>query len=189
MIILSGLGNPGREYDGTRHNLGFEVIDRLHKNYGFPDFKKKFDGLFAKCNILGKEVAIFKPQSFMNISGTPIKKISQFFKINYQENLYIIHDDLDMEFLKVRIKKTGGHGGHNGIRDIIKNIGNDFNRIKIGIKNNLLIEKNILPSDFVLTKFSKSEVKSFCEFKSIFSKNLNLILNKKLSLLINNLNI
>ena len=189
MIILSGLGNPGKEYIGTRHNLGFDLINSLHKHYGFPEFKKKFDGLFSKSEILGQEVIIFKPETFMNLSGQSIAKISLFFKINCEKNLYVLHDDLDLDFLKIRIKKAGGHGGHNGIKNIISNIGNEFYRIKVAIKNNFSEEKKVSSSDFVLSKFSSSEKKNITKFKESFLHHFNLILNRNFSLFINNLNI
>ena len=189
MIILSGLGNPGKEYDGTRHNIGFDLINCLHKHYNFPEFRKKFDGLFSKSEILGQEVVMFKPEKFMNLSGKPIRAISQFFKVNCKRNLYVLHDDLDLSFLKIRIKEAGGHGGHNGIKDIINNIGNEFHRVKIGIKNNPLIENKISSSDFVLSKFSSSEKKKIIEFKKKIQEHFYLILNRNFSLFINNLNI
>ena len=86
MIILSGLGNPGKEYNGTRHNIGFDLINCLHRHYNFPEFRKKFDGLFSKSEILGQEVVMFKPDKFMNLSGKPIRAISQFFKVNCKRN-------------------------------------------------------------------------------------------------------
>ena len=189
MIILSGLGNPGREYKGTRHNLGFDLINSLHKHYNFPEFKKKFDGLFSKYEILGREVVMFKPERFMNLSGKPIRTISQFFKVNCKKNLYVFHDDLDLAFLKIRIKESGGHGGHNGIKDIINNVGNEFCRVKVGIKNNLLIKNKISSSDFVLNKFSSSEKKNITKFKEKLQNHIDLILNRNFSLFINNLNI
>ena len=100
MIILSGLGNPGKEYNGTRHNIGFDLINCLHKHYNFPEFRKKFDGLFSKSEILGQEVVMFKPDKFMNLSGKPIRSISQFFKVNCKRDLYVLHDDLDLAFSK-----------------------------------------------------------------------------------------
>lgn len=189
MIILCGLGNPGKEYIGTRHNIGFELINCLHKHYNFPDFRKKFDGLFSKAEILGQEVVMFKPEKFMNLSGKPIRALSKFFKVNYKMNLYVLHDDLDLAFLKIRIKKAGGHGGHNGIRDIINNIGNDFHRIKIGIKNDLLIENKISSSDFVLSKFSSSEKQNIIKLKKKLKDHFYLILNRNFPLFVNNLNI
>lgn len=189
MIILSGLGNPGEEYSGTRHNLGVDLLNNLHKKYNFPEFKKKFDGYLAKSEISGREVVIFKTKKFMNLSGGPIQKISQFFKINCKTSLYILHDDLDLEFLKIRIKEIGGHGGHNGIKDIINHIGNEFCRVKIGIRNELIKDKKISPSDFVLAKFSVSEKIAFNNFKKKFSENFELVINRNFSLFINNLNI
>ena len=106
-----------------------------------------------------------------------------------QKNLYVFQDDLDLDFLKIRIKESGGHGGHNGIKDIINNIGNEFCRVKVGIKNNLLIKNKISSSDFVLNKFSSTEKKNITKFKEKLQDQIDLIVNRNFSLFINNLNI
>ena len=103
MILIVGLGNPGEEFKFTRHNIGFEVIDSIHNQFEFPAFKKKFDGVYSKKFIFDENVIIFKPQTFMNLSGSPIKKIRGFFNIDDSSDLIVIHDDLDMDFLNLRI--------------------------------------------------------------------------------------
>ena len=189
MILISGLGNPGMQFEGTRHNVGFDIVDSIHESYNFPDYKIKFNGLVTKKIISKKTVVLFKPQNFMNLSGEPIRKVSKFYKIDFKKNLYIFHDDLDTEFSKFKVKENGGHGGHNGIKNIINHIGNDFHRLKFGIKNKLLAEKIIEPSDFVLSKFTVGEKKLIIIFKKNISNNLNHLLNKNFSLFVNNLSI
>jgi PTH1 family peptidyl-tRNA hydrolase len=189
MILISGLGNPGGEFENTRHNIGFEIIDTIRENFGFPKYQKKFKGQISKKVISDKTVILFKPQNFMNLSGEPIRKVSDFHKVENQKNLFIFHDDLDIDFPKIRIKENGGHGGHNGIKNIITFIGNDFHRIKFGIKNNLLIEKKIEPKDFVLNKFSNKERKIINDLKNKIKDNLNYLLDKNFSLFVKNLSI
>ena len=135
MILIVGLGNPGEKYQFTRHNVGFEIIDSFHSYFKFPEYKSKFDGLFSDKKLFGQKIIIFKPQIFMNLSGNPIKKIRDYFKITNTSDIILIHDDIDMEFLKLRVKTNGGHGGHNGVRDIIDAIGGkkNFFRLRIGV--------------------------------------------------------
>ena len=158
MILITGLGNPGNKFKSTRHNIGFEIIDSIHTHYKFPIFRSKFDGLYSKKNIFGENIVIFKPQTFMNLSGQPIKIIRQYFKLDKLKDLIVIHDDIDMDFLKIRIKTGGGHGGHNGVRDIIKYNGKDFYRVKFGIKNEIFIKKKLKTENFVLDSFIKKEI-------------------------------
>ena len=183
MILIVGLGNPGKKYQYTRHNIGFEIIDSFFSYFKFPDFKSKFNGLYSKKNILGKNIIIFKPQTFMNLSGDPIKKIREYFKIGNSTDMILIHDDIDMNFLKLRIKSKGGHGGHNGIKDTIKFNGENFYRIKLGVKNKLLEEKKIKPEHFVLEKFDKSERIQIGNLKEIINQNFEFLINKDFSLL------
>ncbi len=182
MILIVGLGNPGEEYKFTRHNIGFEIINSLHDHYNFPVFKKKFDGLYSKKNLFGETIIIFKPLNFMNLSGSPIKKIRDYFKLDNLNDLILIHDDLDMDFFKIRVKSKGGHGGHNGVRDVIKFNGQDFFRIKIGIKNDYLLKKKIRPEFFVLDKFNLHERKRIEGLKKLFIQNFEYLVNKKFSL-------
>lgn len=183
MILIVGLGNPGKEYDFTRHNIGFEIINSLQNNFNFPVFRNKFDGLYSKKTFFGENVVIFKPQTFMNLSGSPIKKMRDYYKVDNSNNLILIHDDLDMDFLKIRVKSKGGHGGHNGVKDVIKFNGQDFYRIKIGIKNHFFLSKKIKPEFFVLDKFDIDERKKIEEFKKLLIENFEYIVKKKFSLL------
>ena len=183
MILIVGLGNPDRSFFHTRHNIGFEIIDSIQQNHHFNKYVSKFEGLCSKKKIMGKNIILFKPLTYMNLSGRALKKIVDFYKINISENLIVIHDDLDMDFCKMKIKTKGGHGGHNGIKNIIEMIGDEFIRIKFGIKNSLLKEHTIKPEKFVLEKFSEDELKKIEDFKQIFSEDFKLIIEKKFSLL------
>ena len=186
MILIVGLGNPGEEFKNTRHNLGFDIVDIIHSSFTFPKFSKKFDGVFAKKNIYDNNVILFKPMNFMNLSGAPVYKIFEFFNIKKVNNLIVFHDDLDLVFSKLRIKKSGGHGGHNGVKNIIKFFGENFYRIKVGIKSPLYTENDIPADKFVLGKFSTKELseleilkKKIVEnFQSIINKNFNILINK-----------
>ena len=184
MITLAGLGNPGKKFASSRHNLGFDVLDSIKKNYNFPDYKKKFSGLYSKKKINNNNVILIKPMTFMNCSGDCVYDIINFFKIP-SNNLIVIHDDLDMKVSKVRIKKTGSHGGHNGIKDIISKIGNDFMRLKIGINSSNI---NNDKKTFVLSKFSKEERSSIDSVIKKLVNNFNLILKKDFNSLMNSLN-
>ena len=134
MILIVGLGNPGKEFEKTRHNIGFEIINDIQKELLFPGFIKKFNGVYSKKYIFNQEVILFKPMKFMNLSGNPTQQVFNFFNIKNTDNLVVFHDDLDLEFPIIRCKTIGGHGGHNGIRDMIGIFGEKFNRIKVGIK-------------------------------------------------------
>ena len=152
MKMIVGLGNPGKEYENTRHNIGFMVIDDYAKRYNI-DFKTKYNGLYAKVYRNGEYYVLLKPLSFMNLSGTVVRKFANYFKIK-PEDILVIHDDLDMPVGKIKIKAKGSSGGHNGIKNIIENLGTEvFAHFKIGIDNN----KEITTKDYVLGKFNKNE--------------------------------
>ena len=153
MKLIVGLGNPGLNYNNTRHNVGFRMIDKIANNYGVEFNKEKFNGLYGE-KIINKEKYLFlKPQSYMNLSGTVVKCFVDYFKINISDIL-IICDDLDLELGKVRLRRKGTSGGHNGLKNIEFNINTqEYKRLKIGISNNKLIDTK----DYVLSKFSKTE--------------------------------
>ena len=183
MLLLAGLGNPGKYFKDTRHNIGFTLIDEIHKEFDFPKFEKKFEAFFSKKNILNKNIMLLKPQCFMNLSGNAVRKCQKFFKLT-NENVMVFHDDLDMEFLKIKIKTSGGDGGHNGVKSIKENIGNDFIRIKFGIRNSNDIS-NV--NKFVLGKFSTEEKKKISLKKKKIIENIENIFNKEFSKFINNI--
>lgn len=155
MKLIVGLGNPGREYENTRHNIGFMTIDEYANRIGVSITKDKFNGLYADTNINGEKVILLKPQAYINLSGEVIRKYIDFFKINI-EDILIIHDDLDLAVGTYKIKPKGSSGGHNGLKNIELHLGTqEYKRIKIGISNNKLIDTK----DYVLGKLSKEESK------------------------------
>lgn len=172
MKLIVGLGNPGKEYDNTRHNIGFMIID----NYlGNANWQKKFKGLYTSLAINNEKVYFLKPETFMNLSGESVREIVTFFKIN-PKDILVIHDDLDLELGRIRIKENSSDGGHNGIKSIISALGTkDFLRLKVGISHN----KNYNTKDYVLGHFSKEEQdiinKNYPVFNSViddFIKNI-----------------
>ena len=132
MQILVGLGNPGSRYAGHRHNVGFMAIDRIAERHGIGPFRKKFNAEIADGHIAGTRVLLVKPQTFMNRSGLAVGEAGRFHKLGAGA-ITIFHDELDLPPGKVRVKRGGGHGGHNGLRDIDPVIGKDYQRVRIGI--------------------------------------------------------
>ena len=133
MYLIIGLGNPEEEYSKTRHNIGFNTINKIAQQYNIEINKKKFQGLYEITAIEGKKVILVKPQTYMNLSGDCVKEIADFYKIP-KEEILIIYDDMDIEPGKIKIRKKGSSGGHNGIKSIIQKIGTEeFPRIRIGI--------------------------------------------------------
>ncbi len=131
--LIVGLGNPGNEYVDTRHNAGFWFLDELARSYqGHFKTDKKFFGDTARININGHDIWLLKPTTFMNLSGQALQALAQFYKIKI-ENILVVHDELDLEPGVARLKKAGGHGGHNGLRDISARSGKDFWRLRLGI--------------------------------------------------------
>lgn len=158
MSVIVGLGNPGREYDGTRHNIGFAVLDKYREDNKFPDWKSsdKFQALISEDFRGGKKILLVKPQTFMNNSGDSLQAVQHFYKCLTSDFL-VIHDELDLPFGEIKDKRGGGSAGHNGLKSIIAHIGEDFRRIRIGIKTDQLAK--IDSADFVLAKFTGSEKK------------------------------
>lgn len=151
MKLIVGLGNPEKKYDNTRHNIGFMILDKYLSD---ANYKEKFNGLYIEKNIKNEKVIFLKPLTYMNNSGFCVEKFVNFFKIKI-DDILVIHDDLDLDFGKFRLKKNSSSGGHNGIKSIIQCLGtNEFSRLKIGINNSQ--KENVI--DFVLGKFSKEEL-------------------------------
>ncbi len=154
-FCIVGLGNPGRQYEETKHNVGFHVIDRLAKKYDIDVAKFKNKALVGDGTIKGKRVLLVKPQTFMNLSGESVREIVNFYKIP-QERFVVIFDDTSLPCGSVRIREKGSHGGHNGIRNIIDQMGTDeFNRIKVGIGEK---PNGWDLADYVLAKFSPDDL-------------------------------
>ena len=154
MKLIVGLGNPGKEFEKTRHNVGFMVIDNFAKEKDIEFTKKKYDGLYAELTVNDEKVILLKPQTYMNLSGECVIKFVNFFKIN-KEDILVINDDLDLKVGKLRLKRGGQSAGHNGLKNIALNLNTDnFKRLKVGISNNKMIDTK----DYVLGKLTKNEL-------------------------------
>ena len=157
MYLIVGLGNPGREYVGTRHNMGFDAIDAICAKYDIALKKEKFGALYGEGRIGGEKVLVAKPQTYMNLSGEAVREIRDWYKIEDDEIL-VIYDDISLPVGKLRIREKGSAGGHNGIKNIIYQLGTDvFPRIKIGVGAPDHPDYDV--KDFVLGKFSDEGVK------------------------------
>ncbi len=161
MHLIIALGNPGQQYENTRHNAGFLVLDELQKSLGFSQFEKnsKFDALICEKNLDGEKIILAKPQSFMNRSGEVVRKIMDFYKIP-KENLLVLHDDLDINIGAFKISTDSSAAGHNGVQSVIDNLGSQqFKRIRIGIEGSEKKKDRIIPGEvFVLQDFSVEEL-------------------------------
>ncbi|MBB1565232.1 aminoacyl-tRNA hydrolase [Candidatus Gracilibacteria bacterium] len=165
MKVIIGLGNPGKEYENTRHNVGFMFLDYLKEKENFSEFsyESKFKGEISSGSFAGEKIILLKPQTFMNLSGESVRKIVDFYKLSL-DDFIVIYDDLSMEFGKIRFRESGSAGGHNGVKDIIKYLKENFKRIKVGIG----FDKKFEISNWVLSKFSEEELIDF--EREIFEK-------------------
>jgi PTH1 family peptidyl-tRNA hydrolase len=132
MWLVVGLGNPGAAYAKNRHNVGFMVVDRLAERANAPGFKDKFSGLFTRASLAGEDVLLLKPLTYMNVSGTSVRKAMDFFKVPI-ENVLVIHDEMDVAFAELRIKVGGGAAGHNGLKSMTQHCTAEFVRLRIGV--------------------------------------------------------
>ena len=179
MLLFVGLGNPTPNSENNRHNIGFKVIDAINKKFGLSKQKPKFKGLLTTGNIENKKVYAIKPLTFMNNSGICIRELIEYFKMDAND-VYVFHDDLDIEFGKIKAKIGGSSAGHNGIASIDKFIGKDYSRIRIGIGKP--IDKKITISDFVLNDFSDEEKEKLENVTDNIIKSLAMLIDKKLDL-------
>jgi len=162
MKLIVGLGNPGREYENTRHNIGFMTIDMFADKLGVSIMSEKFNGLYTQTIINGEKVILLKPQSFINLSGEVIRKYVDYFKIDI-DDILIIHDDLDLPVGTYKLKQKGSSGGHNGLKNIELHLGTQvYKRLKIGISNNKMIDTK----DYVLGKITGEDNKIIDEVKN-----------------------
>ena len=154
MKCIVGLGNPGRKYQKTRHNIGFQVVDKLAERNNWKLDKKKFNGRYGLENSQKEKIILLKPQTYMNLSGESLRPLMDYYEIEPEE-VVVIYDDLDLPVGKIRLRQKGGHGGHNGIRSVMDQLGTkEFNRIRVGIGRPVAPVPVI---DHVLSRFSKEE--------------------------------
>jgi PTH1 family peptidyl-tRNA hydrolase len=153
MLLLVGLGNPGPEYARNRHNVGFMAVDEIVRRHGFGPWRKRFQGQTCEGMVAGEKVLALQPQTYMNLSGQSVGEAMRFFKL-IPEQVVVFHDELDLPQGKVRVKKGGGHGGHNGLRSIDDHIGKDYWRVRLGIGHPGQKE---LVTGYVLHDFAKAD--------------------------------
>jgi len=178
MLLFVGLGNPTPDSENNRHNVGFKIIDSINKKFSLSKQKPKFKGLLTTGNIINQKVYAIKPLTFMNNSGICIRELIEYFKID-AEDVIVFHDDLDVEFGKIKAKFGGSSAGHNGIASIDKFIGKDYSRVRVGIgkpKNKMEI------SDFVLQDFDEDEMLKIEKITNHIIDSISILLDKKLDL-------
>ena len=178
MLLFVGLGNPTPDSENNRHNVGFKVIDAINKEFGLTKQKPKFKGLLTTGNIGEKKVYAIKPLTFMNNSGICIRELIEYFKID-AEDVIVFHDDLDVEFGKIKAKFGGSSAGHNGISSIDKFIGKDYSRVRIGIGKP---KENIDVADYVLQNFDEDESLGIEKISKNITDSLSILVEKKLDL-------
>ncbi len=159
MLIWVGLGNPYKEHEKQRHNVGFMAVDEIASEYSFGSWREKMNAHISEGEIAGRKILLLKPQTFMNRSGISISQISRFYNIS-NDLIYVFYDDIDLKSGQIRIKNGGGHGGHNGLRDIDQHIGREYWRIRIGIGRPI---KKALVHNWVLNDFSIEERRGWLE--------------------------
>ena len=178
MLLFVGLGNPTPDSENNRHNVGFKIIDAINKKFSLSKQKPKFKGLLTTGNVGDKKVYAIKPLTFMNNSGICIRELIEYFKID-AEDVIVFHDDLDVEFGKIKAKFGGSSAGHNGIASIDKFIGKEYSRVRIGIGKP---ENKISVSDFVLNDFNEDEQVHLDSITSNIIESLTILIDKKLDL-------
>ena len=184
MLLFVGLGNPTPNSQNNRHNIGFKILDAINLKFGLSKQKPKFKGLLTTGNIDGKKIYAIKPLTFMNNSGICIREVIEYFKINV-EDVIVFHDDLDVEFGKIKTKFGGSSAGHNGIASIDKFIGKDYSRVRVGIgkpKNNVEV------ADYVLQNFDEDEIVGIEKISKSITNSISILIEKKLDLFSSTIN-
>jgi PTH1 family peptidyl-tRNA hydrolase len=180
--IIVGLGNPGVQYRMSRHNIGFQILDRLAQISHLSIHTKRFKSLYGKGSIDSQQVVLTKPITFMNRSGEAVKKTTDFFQLGV-EDLVVVHDDLDLPFGRLRFKRRGGDGGHQGVRSIIESLGeNNFLRLKVGIGRP---PEGMDPAEYVLEAFDKTEQSRLDQVVSQGAESLRVMLLEGLEMAMN----
>ena len=178
MFLFVGLGNPTSNSENNRHNIGFKIIDAINRKFGLSKQKPKFKGLLTTGNINEKKIYAIKPLTFMNNSGICIRELIEYFKIDAQ-NVIVFHDDLDIDFGKIKTKFGGSSAGHNGIESIDRFIGKDYSRVRIGISKP---KTKIAVTDYVLKDFDEDEKEELKKITNSIIESLSILLDKKLDL-------
>ncbi len=178
MLLFVGLGNPTADSENNRHNVGFKIIDTINKKFSLSKQKPKFKGLLTTGSIENKKVYAIKPLTFMNNSGICIRELIEYFKIDSQD-VIVFHDDLDVEFGKIKAKFGGSNAGHNGIASIDKFIGKEYSRVRIGIGKP---KDNIEIADYVLQNFNEDESIGINEISKNITDSISILIEKKLDL-------
>ena len=184
MLLLVGLGNPNPNNKNNRHNVGFLIIDEINKRFKLSKQKPKFKGLLTTGNINEKKIYAIKPLTFMNSSGVCIKELIEYFKINVKD-VFVFHDDMDIDLGKVKVKFGGSSAGHNGIESIDKNIGKNYSRIRIGIGRP---KNNSAGVDHVLDNFSNEEMDNVQNVTKNITESLSILISKDLDLFSSKIN-
>ena len=184
MLLFVGLGNPTPNSENNRHNIGFKLIDALNQKFGLSKQKPKFKGLLTTGNIEGEKIYAIKPLTFMNNSGICIRELIEYFKID-AEDVFVFHDDLDIEFGKVKAKFSGSSAGHNGIESIDKFIGKDYSRVRIGIGRP---KTSTDVSDHVLKDFDEDELLQLEKITNNIINSMPILIDKKLDLFASTVN-
>lgn len=185
MYVIVGLGNPGKQYNKTRHNVGFDVIDMLAKEYGISVTKIKHKALIGEGRIGTEKVLLVKPQTYMNLSGETLIDIYNYYKVDL-ENIVVIYDDIDLDVGKLRIRKKGSAGTHNGMRSIVKCLGStEFPRVRVGVSKPMP-GQNL--ADFVLSRFRKEEADDLAMGLEKACNAVDCIIRENLDLAMNNYN-
>ena len=178
MLLFVGLGNPTPDSENNRHNVGFKIIDTINKKFNLSKQKPKFKGLLTTGNIEGEKIYAIKPLTFMNNSGICIRELLEYFKFD-AEDVIVFHDDLDVEFGKIKAKFGGSNAGHNGIASIDKFIGKEYSRVRIGIGKP---KDNIEIADYVLQNFNEDESIGINEISKNITDSISILIEKKLDL-------
>ena len=178
MLLFVGLGNPTPDSENNRHNIGFKIIDAMNQKFGLSKQKPKFKGLLTTGNIGNQKVYAIKPLTFMNNSGICIRELLEYFKID-SADVIVFHDDLDIDFGKIKAKFGGSSAGHNGIASIDKFVGKDYSRVRIGIGKP---DTKISSADYVLNNFSEDEEKEVEKITGNIINSLSILIDKKLEL-------
>ena len=178
MFLVAGLGNPDSGYALNRHNAGFVAADEIVRRHKFSDYKNKFDAKSSQGDISENQVLVLKPQTFMNLSGNSVSKAARFYKIDIN-NIIIIHDDLDLDVGKIKVKQGGGNGGHNGLKSIDACLGNsNYIRIRIGIGRP---QYSSMVTNYVLSDFTKEEQEKINNAVSVIAENIDILLNQNIT--------